>query len=210
MMRHGKSWNRQKLTPHYLTKDISTLALPFEQSAKYICSPPLREKWHQEVLWKGINSGILTTIGSDHAPVNYEGGKTQGRDNFSKIPNGGPGVEELSSIMYHFGVHEKRISLQKFVEVTSTATAKQMGLYPKKGSVNVGFDADIVLLDLSKYRTIIQAKHKNRCDYNAYEGTKVQGVITHVLSRGEVIVKDSVVCGKAGRGDYIYRVSYVI
>lgn len=195
-------------TPHYLTKDISTLALPFEESSKYICSPPLREKWHQEVLWRGIASGVLTTMGSDHAPVPFEGGKTKGRDNFSKIPNGGPGVEELFSVMYHYGVHEKRISLQKFVEVTSTATAKQMGLYPQKGSVNVGSDADIVLFDPNQSRTISKATQIHRCDYNAYEGTKVQGVITQVLSRGEEIVQDGIVKGEPGRGQYIYRHSY--
>lgn len=195
-------------TPHYLTNDISTLALPFEESSKYICSPPLREKWHQDVLWRGINSGVLSTMGSDHAPVPYEGGKTKGRDNFSKIPNGGPGVEELFSIMYHYGVHEKRISLQKFVEVTSTATAKQMGLYPKKGNINVGSDADIVLLDPNKSRTISKKTQTHLCDYNAYEGTEVQGVITCVLSRGEEIVKDGVIAGKLGRGQYMYRHSY--
>lgn len=195
-------------TPHYLTKDISTLALPFEESSKYICSPPLREKWHQDALWRGINTGVLTTMGSDHAPVPYADGKTKGRDNFSKIPNGGPGVEELFSIMYHFGVHEKRISLQKFVELTSTNTAKQMGLYPKKGNINVGGDADIVLLDPNKSRTISRNTQIHCCDYNAYEGTKVQGVITCVLSRGEEVVKDGMVNGKLGRGQYIYRHSY--
>jgi dihydropyrimidinase len=192
-------------TPHYLTKDISCLELPNFEGAKYVCSPPLREKWHQEVLWRGIVSGILTTMGSDHAPVPFEGGKTLGRDSFAKIPNGGPGVEELFSIMYHFGVHEKRISLQKFVDVTSTSTAKQLGLYPQKGNINVGSDADLVILDPKQSRTISQATHYQKCDYNAYEGTEVQGVITHVLARGEEIVQDRAFSGKPGRGQYIYR-----
>lgn len=195
-------------TPHYLTKDISCLDLPNFEGAKYICSPPMREKWNQDVLWNGLVAGTLTTIGSDHAPVPFEGGKTLGRDNFAKIPNGGPGVEELFSIIYHYGVHLKKITLQKFVEITSTATAKQMGLFPKKGNIDLGSDADLVILDPNQSRTITLESQFHKCDYNAYDGTIVQGVITHVLSRGEVIVKNREVTCKQGRGKYLVRKAY--
>lgn len=190
---------------HYLTKDITDLDKEFEYSSKFICSPPLREKWNQDALWKGLNDNILSTMGSDHAPVPYKGGKTLGRDNFSKIPNGGPGVEDMFSIVYHYGVHEKRISLQKFVEIISTNTAKQMGLGDKKGDIRVGYDADIVILDPNKSRTISVETQYQKCDYNAYEGTTVQGVITHVLSRGEEIVTKGVFNAEVGRGRYLNR-----
>lgn len=195
-------------TPHYLTKDISWLDLPDFEGAKYICSPPLREKWQQDVLWEGLRTGMLTTIGSDHAPVPFEGGKTLGRDDFSKIPNGGPGVEELFSILYHYGVHEKRISLQKFVEITSMSAAKQMGLYPQKGSIRIGSDADIVIVDPKQSRTISRASQYHKCDYNAYEGTHVHGVITHVLSRGDEIVKNGEIIARPGRGKYLVRKAF--
>jgi len=194
-------------TPHYLTKDITCLDLPDFEGSKYVCSPPLREKWQQDVLWRGIATGILTTIGSDHAPVPFDGGKTLGRQNFSKIPNGGPGVEELFSIIYHYGVYEKRITLQKFVEVTSTATAKQMGIYPQKGNIGIGSDGDLVIVDPKQRRTISKASQFHKCDYNAYEGTEVQGVITHVLSRGEEIVKNRKIMCSDGRGKYLRRES---
>lgn len=191
--------------PHYLTRDISYLGLENFEGAKYVCSPPLREKWHQDALWKGINSGIFTTIGSDHAPVCFEGeySKQLGRDVWSKIPNGCPGVEDIFSVIYHYGVHEKRITLQKFVEVLCANPAKEFGL-PNKGSISIGSDADIVILDPNKSRIITRAKQYGKTDFNAYEGTEVQGVITHVLSRGTEIVTNGKVIGEAGYGKYLH------
>lgn len=194
--------------PHYLTKDITDLDKDFEYSARYICSPPLREKWNQEALWAGIKSGVLSSMGSDHAPVTYAKGKVnklQGRDNFSKIPNGGPGTEELYSVMYHYGVHEGRISLQEFVNITSQNTARQMGMYPKKGTLAVGSDADIVVLDPTKSRTLSVESQNHKCDYNAYEGVNVNCVLSHVISRGEVIAQEGRIISEKGRGKYLVR-----
>lgn len=191
--------------PHYLALDESYLALPDFEGGKYVCSPPLREKWNQEHLWKGIASGTISTIGSDHCPFQFEGQKTLGRDNFAKIPNGAPGIEDMFSLMYHYGVHEGRITLQKFVEITSTNPAKIFGLYPQKGSIAVGFDADIVILDPHAQRVISKVNQYQNLDYNLYEGTVVQGKITRVLSRGEEIVRDGYVIGEQGRGQYLSR-----
>ena len=193
---------------HYLHKDITDLDKEFSYSAKYICSPPLREKWNQNALWKALKAGTITTMGSDHAPVAYEGmpvSKINGRDSFNKIPNGGPGVEDMFSVMYHSAVAEKRMSPSEFVAIISTNTAKQMGLYPKKGTIVVGADADIVVLDPKKSRTITVKEQYGKADYNAYEGMKVQGVITHVISRGEEIVCNGVFQAKENRGKYISR-----
>ncbi|GHH98973.1 dihydropyrimidinase [Neobacillus kokaensis] len=191
--------------PHYLVLDESYLSLPDFESGKYICSPPLREKWNQEYLWKGISSGLITTVGSDHCPFLFNGQKTLGRDNFAKIPNGVPGLEDIFSIVYHFGVHEGRISLQKFVDVISTGPAKTFGLYPKKGSIAIGFDADLVIFNPNTSRVITHKKQYQNVDYNLYEGIEVQGAITQVLSRGEVIVQDGYVVGHEGRGQYLFR-----
>lgn len=191
--------------PHYLALDISYLALPNFEGAKYVCAPPLREKEHQNHLWDAINANVITTVGSDHAPVCFEGeySKQRGREAFNKIPNGCAGVEDIFSVIYHFGVHEKRISLQKFVEILCTNPTKEFGLYPKKGCLSIGSDADIVLLDPNQSRTITQAKQYGKTDFNSFEGIEVHGVITHVLSRGTVVAKDGKVIGKAGHGQYL-------
>lgn len=191
--------------PHYLVLDESYLELPDFESGKYVCSPPLREKWNQEHLWKGIASGLISTVGSDHCPFLFEGQKTLGRDNFAKIPNGVPGLEDIFSIVYHFGVNEGRISLQKFVEVISTGPAKTFGLYPKKGSIGIGFDADLVLFNPNVSRVITHKKQYQNVDYNLYEGTEIKGTITRVLSRGEEIVRDGYVIGEQGRGRFLFR-----
>ncbi|MFC4799088.1 dihydropyrimidinase [Neobacillus sp. GCM10023253] len=191
--------------PHYLVLDESYLELQDFESGKYVCSPPLREKWNQEHLWNGIAAGLISTVGSDHCPFLFEGQKTLGRDNFAKIPNGVPGLEDIFSIVYHFGVNEGRISLQKFVEVLSTGPAKTFGLYPKKGSIGIDFDADLVLFNPNVSRVITHKKQYQNVDYNLYEGTEVKGTITRVLSRGEVIVRDGYVIGEQGRGKFLFR-----
>jgi dihydropyrimidinase len=191
--------------PQYLVLDLNDLDRPGFEGGKYVCSPPLREKWNQNVLWKAIASGSISVVGSDHCPFQFEGQKTLGRDNFALIPNGVPGIEDMFSLLYHFGVHEGRISLNKFVEIMSTNPAKIFGLHPNKGSIAVGADADLVLLDPQRSRTITCATQYQNVDYNLYEGTMVQGAITHVLSRGELIAKDGQFVGQLGRGRYIYR-----
>ncbi|MGE7764640.1 dihydropyrimidinase [Peribacillus sp. NPDC096540] len=191
--------------PHYLVLDESYLELPDFEGGKYVCSPPLREKWNQDLLWKGISSGLISTVGSDHCPFLFEGQKTVGRNNFTMIPNGVPGLEDIFPIVYHYGVHEGRISLQKFVEIISTGPAKLFGLYPKKGSIGIGFDADIVIFNPNVSRVISREKQYQNVDYNLYEGRVVQGAITRVLSRGEEIVRDGYVIGEQGRGQYLFR-----
>ncbi|KKK39974.1 phenylhydantoinase [Mesobacillus campisalis] len=190
--------------PQYLVLDISYLDQPNFEGGKYVCSPPLREKWNQDALWNGLQTGIISVAGSDHCPFRYEGQKTMGKDDFSKIPNGLPGLEDIFSILYHFGVHKGRISLNKFVEIISTNPAKLFGL-TKKGDISIGKDADIVVFDPNRSRVITAECQYQNVDYNAYEGMKVQGVITNVLSRGEVIVKDGQFIGDLARGKYLHR-----
>lgn len=191
--------------PQYLVLDESYLELPDFEGGKYVCSPPLREKWNQDVLWQGIHSGLVSTVGSDHCPFRFEGQKTLGKENFAKIPNGVPGLEDIFSIMYHYGVAEGRISLQKFVEVMCTGPAKLFGMYPKKGTIAVGTDADLVILDPRRSRVISQKTQYQNLDYNLYEGREVQGVISHVFSRGTLISKEGAFVGKLGQGRYLHR-----
>jgi|SRR5690625_4415789 len=191
--------------PHYLLLDEEYLKMENKESVKYICSPPLRTKKDLEALWEGIQLGDISTIGSDHSSHPYKNGKILGIRDFTKAPNGLPSIENIYSLIYHYGVHEKRISLQKFVEITSSNPAKIFGLYPKKGAIQVGSDADIVIFDPKKPNVITKKNQYQNTEYNIYEGFKVEGSITHVLSRGEVIVKDNIASGKAGRGEFLYR-----
>ena len=193
---------------HYLTKDITDLDKDFSHSARYICAPPLREKWNQEALWDALINGTITSMGSDHAPVAYENMpvcKVNGKERFDRIPNGGPGVEDMLPVVYHEGVAEGRITVEKFVAITSTNIAKEMGLYPRKGTIAAGSDADIIILDPDKERVITVDKQFGKCDYNPYEGKNVKGAITHVLSRGEIIAENGEFKGKENRGKYIER-----
>lgn len=191
--------------PHYLVFDQSYLELPNFESGKYVCSPPLREKDQQRKLWGGIALGTISSIGSDHSSIPFENGKSLGMDDFTKIPNGCPGIEDIFSVFYHFGVNKEQIPLQKFVEITSAGPAKIFGLYPKKGTIMVGGDADIVILDPNQSRTISKDTQYQSTDYNLYEGIEIQGAISHVLSRGEEIVCKGSFYGESGRGEYLYR-----
>ncbi|WP_424768197.1 dihydropyrimidinase [Paenibacillus sp. sgz302251] len=190
--------------PQYLVFDESYLTLPGLESAKYVCVPPLRQKWNQDALWTGINAGVLSVVGSDHCPFNFKGKKTGGIENFSQIPNGVPGIEDRFLVMYEQGVHQKRISLQKFVDIMCTKPAKLFGL-TKKGAIQVGSDADIVLLDPRRSKIISQKTQKQKLDYNLFEGMEVHGVISNVLSRGELIIQEEQFIGTIGRGRYIRR-----
>jgi dihydropyrimidinase len=161
--------------PQYLVLDISYLEKPDFEGAKYVWSPPLREKWNQEVLWSALKSGILQTVGSDHCSFHFAGQKELGRGDFSKIPNGGPIIEDRFSILYSEGVHAGRISLNQFVDMTSTKVAKLFGMFPNKGTIAVGTDADIVIFDPRVTRTISAQTHHMNVDYNPFEGMEVQG-----------------------------------
>ncbi len=148
---------------------------------------------------------ILQVISTDHCPFCMKEQKELGKHDFSKIPNGAPGVENRMSLIYNGGVHENRISLNRFVEITSTAAAKMFGMFPKKGTIAVGSDADIVIFDTEKSQTITVDTHHMNVDYNAYEGMKVQGVVDTVLSRGKVVIDNGEYVGKQGDGQFIKR-----
>ena len=191
--------------PQYLLLDYSLYEQPDFEGAKYVMTPPLRGIENQEKLWKGLRSNDLQVISTDHCPFCMKEQKELGRDDFSKIPNGGPGVEHRMSLIYHHGVAQGRINLNRFVELTSTAAAKIFGLFPRKGTIAVGSDADIVIFDPNREQTISAASHHMRVDYSAYEGWTVRGVTEVVLSRGNVIVENGEWRGQAGAGRFIKR-----
>ncbi|MCM3236280.1 dihydropyrimidinase [Heyndrickxia oleronia] len=194
--------------PQYLVLDQSFLEKPNFEGAKYVWSPPLREKWNQEVLWNALKTGQLQTIGSDQCSFDFNGQKDLGRDDFSKIPNGGPIIEDRLSILFSEGVKKGRISLNQFVDITSTRIAKLFGLYPKKGTIAVGVDADVVIFDPTIERVISAESHHMAVDYNAFEGMKVIGEPVSVLSRGEFVIRDKKFVGKIGSGQYLKRAKY--
>src|SRR3989440_5964672 len=186
--------------PQYLFLDDSYYEQEGFEGAKYVMTPPLRDKSNQEQLWKGLRGNDLQVISTDHCPFCFKEQKELGRDDFSKIPNGGPGVEHRMSLIYDGGVVQKRISVNRFVELTSTAAAKIFGLFPRKGTIAVGSDADIVIFNPEREQLISSATHHMRVDYSAYEGRKVRGVSETVLSRGNVIVENGKFLGQAGAG----------
>ncbi|HYE71807.1 MAG TPA: dihydropyrimidinase [Blastocatellia bacterium] len=191
--------------PQYLLLDYSYYEKPGFEGAKYVMTPPLRDIENQEKLWRGLRSDDLQVISTDHCPFCMKEQKELGKDDFSKIPNGGPGVENRMSLIYHHGVTAGRINLNRFVELTSTAAAKIFGLFPRKGTIAVGSDADIVIFDPNREQTISASTHHMRVDYSAYEGWTVKGVTEVVLSRGNVIVENGEWKGKAGDGRFIKR-----
>ena len=197
--------------PQYLFLDHSYYEQEGFEGAKYVMTPALREKWNQEELWKGLRFGDLQSISTDHCPFCFKDQKILGIDDFSKIPNGGPGVENRMSLVFNGGVNSGRISLNKFVELTSTAAAKTFGLFPKKGPIAVNSDADIVIFDPNRKETISinnSCTHHMRVDYNAYEGFEVTGFTETVLSRGKIIIKDCEYMGKKGDGQFLKRGLY--
>lgn len=194
--------------PQYLVLDQSYLEKENFEGAKYVWSPPLREKWNQEFLWNALKSGQLQTLGSDQCSFDFAGQKDLGKEDFSKIPNGGPIIEDRVSILFSEGVKKGRISMNQFVDITSTKAAKLFGLYPKKGTIAVGADADIVIFDPNIERTISAETHHMAVDYNAFEGIKVTGEPVSVLSRGNFVIRDKEYTGKAGDGQFIKRAKY--
>lgn len=194
--------------PQYLFLDIGHYEQEGFEGAKYVMTPPLRERWNQDHLWRGLAFGDLHSIATDHCPFCYKDQKVLGIDDFSKIPNGAPGVENRMSLVYNGGVVAGRISPNKFVELTSTAAAKLFGLFPRKGTIAVGSDADLVIFDPKRKETISAGNlhtHHMNVDYNAYEGMEVQGVSETVVSRGRVVVADGVWHGDSGRGNFLKR-----
>src|SRR5712664_348456 len=191
--------------PQYLFLDYSVYEKPGFEGAKYVMTPPIREKWNQDKLWRGLQFNDLQVVSTDHCPFCFKEQKELGKNDFSKIPNGGPGVEHRLSLVYNGGVAQGRISLNRFVEITSTNAARIFGLFPKKGTIAVGSDADIVIFDPDREQTISAKTRNMRVDYSAYEGRKVRGVTETVISRGNVIVENGTFKGKAGMGRFLKR-----
>ncbi len=203
--------------PQYLFLSYDNYEEPGFEGAKYVMSPPLREKWHQEELWKGLQRNDLQVVSTDHCPFCMKEGfqgqpkqKELGRGDFSKIPNGAPGVETRMALMFDGGVVAGRITASRWIELCSTTPAKIMGMFPRKGTIAVGSDADIVIWDPKATQTLSAKTHHMRVDYNPYEGRKVKGKAVTVLSRGEVIVEKDRFVGKKGRGKFIKRGSPIL
>src|SRR6185295_10684266 len=185
--------------PQYLFLSLDDYGEDFE-GAKYVMTPPLRDKSNQAELWKGLKMDDLQVISTDHCPFCMKEQKELGRDDFSKIPNGAPGVENRMVLIYNGGVAENRISLNRFVELTSTAAAKMFGLFPRKGTIAVGSDADIVVLDPNAETVFgVDNEHMN-VDYSTYEGWKCKGHVDTVIQRGNVVIENGEHKGKAGDG----------
>lgn len=194
--------------PHYLFLTKSEYDRPGFEGAKYVMTPPLREQRDQDALWQGLAGNDLQVISTDHCPFCFKGQKELGKDDFSLIPNGAPGVESRLSLVYDGGVRRGRLSLNRFVDLVSTAPARMMGLYPKKGTIAVGSDADLVIFDQNASMTISAATHHSKMDYSLFEGTEVSGVPVTVLVRGEPVLVDRQFVGKAGSGRFIKRSLY--
>jgi dihydropyrimidinase len=188
----------------YLFLDETCYDKPNFEGAKYVFTPPLVGKENIEPLWKGLKLGYLQEVSTDHCPFNFKGQKELGRGDFRKIPNGGPGVEDRLSLVYD-GCMKRGFSLNKWVDICCTASAKMFGMFPKKGTIAVGSDADIVIFDPDKERTISAKTHHMNCDYSLFEGWKIKGYPETVLSRGKVIVENNEYKGKPGDGKFLKR-----
>jgi dihydropyrimidinase len=192
----------------YFFIDQTMLDAPDFGGAKYVFTPPPRPKENQELLWQAISTGVLSAVSSDHCPFNWATQKTIGRDDFSQIPNGAPGVESRLAMLHHFGVRTGRISLNKWVELCCTNPAKLFGLHPRKGSLAIGSDADVVVWDPDKPLTMSAATHHSNIDYNLFEGTEVLGAPETVLLRGQVVVDGDELVASAGTGRFVRRARF--
>jgi dihydropyrimidinase len=190
---------------HYLFIDETRLDEPDFGGAKYVFTPPPRSRENHDVLWRALAGGGLSAVTSDHCAFNWGTQKSLGRDDFSKIPNGAPGIEHRLTLLHHFGVRGGRIGLNQFVELCSTAPARMFGLFPRKGTIAVGSDADIVIWDPDKPLRISVDTHHSNVDYNMYEGTEVVGAPEVVLVRGQVVVDHDELVAAPGAGQFIAR-----
>src|SRR5580704_3323599 len=194
--------------PQYLYLSLDNMDAPGFEGAKYVFTPPLREKWHQEKLWQGLAKDTLQVVSTDHCPFCFKEQKELGIDDFTKIPNGGPGIEHRLSLIYTGGVHGGRFSVNRFVELVATTPAKLFGLYPRKGTIAVGSDADLVIFDPKRKHTISARTHHMRVDYSMFEGIQVTGMADVVLSRGRVVVEGDKFTGRPGSGQFLRRQTY--
>jgi dihydropyrimidinase len=192
----------------YFFNSLDDIAKPNFEGAKYVYSPPVRDASNHEYLWNAVRSDALSAISTDHCAFLWDGQKTLGKDDFSKIPNGGPGLEDRLKMIHHFGVNEGRITLNRMVELLATNPAKLFGLYPRKGTVAVGSDADLVIFDPSRTVTISASTHHSKSDYNLYEGTQVTGAPDVVLLRGNVLVENDELVASPGIGQFVKRARF--
>src|SRR5471032_2850025 len=189
----------------YLTLDKTDAEKPKFEGAKYVMSPPLRDARNQPVLWNGLRDGFIQTVATDHAPFDFQKQKPMGKDDFTKIPNGIPSLEERINLLYTYGVKTGKIDLHTMVNVASTAVAKQFDLFPKKGAIQPGADADLVVFD-PNYRGNISVKTQHMAvDYSAFEGWPLEGRASVVTVRGQVAARDGKFTGKLGRGQFLKR-----
>jgi dihydropyrimidinase len=189
----------------YFFIDETFLERPGFEGAKYVYSPPARDASNHRVLWDAVRTDALSAISTDHCAFLWDGQKTLGKDDFTKIPNGGPGLEDRLKMIHHFGVGGGHITLNRMVDLLSTTPARLFGLYPRKGTVAVGSDADIVVFDPSRRETISAAGSHSKADYNLYEGTEVVGVPETVLLRGKVLVANGELVARPGVGRFVRR-----
>jgi dihydropyrimidinase len=191
--------------PQYLFLSYDNYEEPDFGGAKYVMSPPLRDKAKQDQLWRGLAFNDLQVISTDHCPFCMKEQKELGRNDFSKIPNGAPGVETRMSLVYDGGVRPGRISLNRFVELTSTSPAKIFGMFPRKGTIAPGSDADIVVFDPNRTVTLAAKTLHMNVDYNPYEGRQVTGATDTVLSRGRLVIENGTFVGRKGGGSFLKR-----
>jgi dihydropyrimidinase len=194
--------------PQYLFLSQDDLARPGFEGAKFVCTPPLRPREMQEDLWRGLRTHDLQVVSTDHCPFCMKGQKELGRDSFAKIPNGMPGIETRLYLLWDGGVRAGRISVNRFVEITSTAPAKIFGLYPRKGTIAVGADADLLVWDGEKRHVLSDKTLHMRVDYTPFEGREVVGAPTHVLSRGKVVIENGAYLGRKGDGRFVKRSTF--
>jgi dihydropyrimidinase len=192
----------------YFFNSLEDIAKPNFEGAKYVYSPPVRDKSNWDYLWNAVRTDTLSAISTDHCAFLWDGQKTMGKDDFSKIPNGGPGLENRLHMIHEFGVRAGRISLNRMVELLSTSPARLFGLYPRKGTIAVGSDADLVVFDPEKRHTITAATHHSKSDYSLYEGTEVTGTPELVLLRGNVLVDGDELVASPGVGQFVARAKF--
>jgi dihydropyrimidinase len=191
--------------PQYLLLDESRYQSGAEDAAAFVMSPPLRAGEHQAALWEALDLGVIQTLATDHCPFNSREKKRYAESDFTKIPNGCGGIEYRMSLLYSFGVRSGKISLAKFVDLVSTRPAKIFGLYPRKGAIRAGSDADLVIWDPEMKSTISAARQWQRCDHTVYQGLGLQGAPRLVFSRGLPVFEDGKIQADPGRGNYLAR-----
>jgi dihydropyrimidinase len=194
----------EAVAPHLVLDETYAARSNFE-GAKYVMSPPLREKRHQQVLWNGVRSRAISTIGTDHAPFRFADQKTMGRDAFTKIPNGVPSIQDRIDLVHTHGVCTNRIDLRTMVEACSTEPARIFGMYPRKGTIRIGSDADLVVYDGEHRSTFSHARGHSRVDYNAFEGWEKLGRAEVVAVRGRIQSRNGEFVGTLGRGEFVAR-----